>query len=120
MSDLAKQLGRKIYGFRKQNNLTQASLAEKAKISNEFISAVERGTKLPSLDVLERIAAALKVEIKDLFNFDRTSFRRLEPMPRDVRDLASLLGNLGLEQRRKVVKSTVLIKPPADSTGAGS
>jgi len=40
------------FGSRK---LTQAALAEKAKISNEFMSAVERGAKLPSLPVLERI-----------------------------------------------------------------
>src|SRR5205814_2618579 len=83
MSDLAKKLGRRIYGFRKQGGLTQAALAEKCKISNEFMSAVERGAKLPSLDVLARIAVGLSVEIKDLFDFDRTPFRRLEPLPRN-------------------------------------
>src|SRR5438132_12939517 len=46
MSELAKRLGRRIYDFRKQSGLTQAALAEKAKISNEFMSAVERGAKL--------------------------------------------------------------------------
>jgi len=49
MSDLAKRLGRRIYDFRKQSGLTQAVLAERTKISNEFMSAVERGAKLPSL-----------------------------------------------------------------------
>lgn len=53
MSDLAKRLGRRIYEFRKHNRLTQAVLAEKAKISNEFMSAVERGAKLPSLEVAD-------------------------------------------------------------------
>ena len=48
MSDLGKRLGRRIYDFRKQSGLTQAALAERAKISNEFMSAVERGAKLPS------------------------------------------------------------------------
>jgi len=45
MSDLGKRLGRRIYDFRKQSGLTQAALAERAKISNEFMSAVERGGK---------------------------------------------------------------------------
>ncbi len=31
--------------FRKQNGLTQAAVAEKAKISNEFMSGIERGAK---------------------------------------------------------------------------
>jgi len=65
MSELAKRLGRRIYDFRKQSGLTQAALAEKAKISNEFMSAVERGAKLPSLQVLERIAGGLRVDLKD-------------------------------------------------------
>jgi hypothetical protein len=43
MSDLAKRWGRRIYDFRKQNGLTQAALPERAKISNEFMSAVEEG-----------------------------------------------------------------------------
>jgi putative DNA methylase len=62
MSDLAKRLGRRIYEFRKQNRLTQAALAEKARISNEFMSAVERGAKMPSLPVLEGIAGALNLQ----------------------------------------------------------
>jgi transcriptional regulator with XRE-family HTH domain len=108
MSDLGKRLGRRIYGFRKQNGLTQAALADKADISNEFMSAVERGAKLPSLDVLERIAAALKVEMKDLFNFDRSPFRKLEPLPRDVMDLAVKMQALPSKHRRAIGKALQL------------
>jgi len=104
MSDLAKRLGRRIYDFRKQSGLTQAALAERAKISNEFMSAVERGAKLPSLQVLEGIAAGLRVELKDVFNFDRTAYRKLEPLPREVRDIANVLQVLPLERRRQIVK----------------
>ena len=57
-------------------------------VSNEFMSAVERGAKLPYLPVLERIANALMIEIKDLFNFDRTNYHRLKPIPKKVIDLA--------------------------------
>ena len=104
MSDLAKRLGRRIYDFRKQDGLTQAVLAERAKISNEFMSAVERDAKLPSLQVLEGIAAGLRVELKDVFNFDRTAYRKLEPLPREVRDIATVLQVLPLERRRQIVK----------------
>src|SRR5439155_24802251 len=104
MSELAKRLGRRIYDFRKQSGLTQAALAERAKISNEFMSAVERGAKLPSLEVLERIAGGLRVEVKDLFNFDRTAYRKLEPLSREVRDIASRLQRLPVERQRQVIK----------------
>jgi transcriptional regulator with XRE-family HTH domain len=102
MSDLAKCLGRRIYEFRKQSRLTQAALAEKARISNEFMSAVERGAKLPSLRALERIATALRVEIKDLFNFDRVGYRRPQPLSRKVLDLAVELGALPGDQRKNL------------------
>src|SRR5438094_2323411 len=102
MLDLRRKLGERIYAFRKQNRLSQAQLAEKAKISNEFMSAVERGAKLPSLQVLEGIAAALKIEIKDLFNFDRTSYHRLKPVPREVLELAFEIAELSPDHRRKL------------------
>jgi transcriptional regulator with XRE-family HTH domain len=86
MSDLAKRLGRRIYEFRKRSGLTQAVLAEKSKLSNEFISSVERGAKLPSISTLDRIAGALRIEIKDLFNFDRSSFRKIDPLSRQSMD----------------------------------
>ena len=108
MSDLGTQLGRWIYGFRKQSKLTQAALAEKARISNEFISAVERGAKLPSLEVLERIAAALKVEIKDLFNFDGKAFRKLEPIAREALDTAIMLHSLPAARRRRALKMLIV------------
>jgi transcriptional regulator with XRE-family HTH domain len=104
MSDLARQLGRRIYLFRKQSGFTQAALAERAKISNEFMSGIERGAKLPSLVTLEKIAAALDVSLKDLFNFDRTAFRRTERMSRPTLDLASLLERLPEQNRHRIVK----------------
>ena len=68
------------------------------------MSAVERGAKLPSLQVLEGIVAGLRVELKDVFNFDRTAYRKLEPLPREVRDIATVLQVLPLEPRRQIVK----------------
>ena len=104
MNELGKRLGRRIYGFRKQQGLTQGELAEKAKISNEFMSALERGAKSPSLQVLEQIAKGLRVDLKDLFNFDETGYRKLEPFSRKALDIASRLQRLPAEQRQRVLR----------------
>jgi transcriptional regulator with XRE-family HTH domain len=114
MSDLAKQLGRRVYLFRKQNGFTQAALAEKAKISNEFMSGIERGSKLPSLPTLQRLAAALRVNLRDLFNFDQGSFRRVEPYTRTTLELASSLDKTSPEQRRLISKIIKLIIASAE------
>ena len=104
MSDLAKQLGRRIHLFRTQNGLTQAALAEKTKISNEFMSGIERGARLPSLLTLERLAAALRVNLKDLFNFDQASFRQTQHLSHEGVNFAHLLEKESPQRRRRVLK----------------
>ena len=62
-------LGRQIAVLRKGKGLTQEALAEKAEYSVEFISFVERGIHSPSIEGCSRIAGALGVPLRDLFDF---------------------------------------------------
>lgn len=66
---LKKRLGARIARLRKEANLTQETLAEKTAYSVEFISLVERGINAPSVEGCERIAKALRLPLKDLFEF---------------------------------------------------
>ena len=65
------KLGRRITELRKTRKLTQVRLAKLVGCSVEFISLVERGVNAPSVAGLEKFAKALKVEVADLFLFDR-------------------------------------------------
>jgi transcriptional regulator with XRE-family HTH domain len=49
--------------------MTQESLAEKAGISPEYISRIERGNTSPSFETISRVAEALRVRVKTLFDF---------------------------------------------------
>lgn len=64
-----QQLGRRIYLLRKAARMTQFELAEAAGVGNEYISKIERGIGSPSLETLVKIAQALQVEMKALFDF---------------------------------------------------
>jgi len=66
---IKKSLGKRISTLRKKAGLSQEKLAEKADYSVEFISFVERGINAPSIDGCERIADALRVRVRDLFDF---------------------------------------------------
>jgi transcriptional regulator with XRE-family HTH domain len=66
---IEKVLGKRISDLRKAKGLTQEQLAEKSGYSTEFVSLVERGVNAPSVAGLEKIAKALGVEVKDLFEF---------------------------------------------------
>jgi transcriptional regulator with XRE-family HTH domain len=69
MDYISKRVGFRIQQIRKSQNLTQAKLAEKTDLSENFIGSIERGTRTPSLGVLEKISQALRVKMKDLFDF---------------------------------------------------
>jgi len=64
-----QSLGKRIAALRRARNISQEEFAEKSGYSVEFISLVERGVNAPSVAGLDKIAKALRVEIKDLFDF---------------------------------------------------
>ncbi len=66
---IEQKLGRRIAQLRQRGHLTQADLAEAAGYSDDFIGLIERGINAPSVSGLERIAKALKIPLKDLFDF---------------------------------------------------
>ena len=68
MAKLKNTVGAKIKLLRLENNLTQEKLSEKAGISIDFLSLIERGKNAPSFESLEKIASALKVPVKELFD----------------------------------------------------
>jgi transcriptional regulator with XRE-family HTH domain len=68
---LQKKLGQRIADLRKTRQLTQAELAKKVGCSVDFISLVERGVNAPSVAGLEKFSRVLKVEVADLFAFER-------------------------------------------------
>jgi transcriptional regulator with XRE-family HTH domain len=67
---LQKKLGHRIGELRRSRKLTQEKLAEAIGCSVEFISLVERGVNAPSVAGLADFAKALKVDVRDLFNFE--------------------------------------------------
>jgi transcriptional regulator with XRE-family HTH domain len=60
-------LGGNIKLLRARRGLSQADLAEKADISINFLSNIERGIKFPQPDMLSKLANALGVEVNKLF-----------------------------------------------------
>ena len=59
-------VGQKVRAYRKQADLSQEALAEKASLSYKYLGEVERGYVNVSLDSLMRIAKALKIRLRDL------------------------------------------------------
>ena len=69
--DLEKNIllkfGLKVRDIRKERGLSQEKLAHKANLHRTYIGMIERAEKNITLLNIEKIAKALRVEIKDLF-----------------------------------------------------
>jgi transcriptional regulator with XRE-family HTH domain len=73
-------------------------LAEKAGVSNPYLSQIERGLRKPSADVLNQIAKALRVSAEVLY----VRAGILEPSePSEVRD--AIVNDVGITERQKQV-----------------
>lgn len=62
-----KQLGMRIRYLRGRKKWSQEDLALESDINKNYISDLERGTRNPSLEILERIAVALNITLEELF-----------------------------------------------------
>ena len=69
--DLEKHIllkfGLKVREIRKERGLSQEKLAHKANLHRTYVGMIERAEKNITLLNIEKIAKALRVEIKDLF-----------------------------------------------------
>jgi transcriptional regulator with XRE-family HTH domain len=61
-----KLLGNGIRRYRKEAGYTQERLAEKVDLNPVYLGQIERGYKVPTVDVLLRIAKQLKVRLGDI------------------------------------------------------
>ncbi|MBD5535909.1 MAG: helix-turn-helix transcriptional regulator [Lachnospiraceae bacterium] len=74
MKDIRYIIADNVRLYRKQRNLTQLELAERADLSVDSIKRVERGSRTMSLENFMRIADALDVSVSHLLyeSLDRT------------------------------------------------
>lgn len=65
--DLCSVIGSNIRKLRTAKGLSQEELAFRAEIDRSYLSEIENGHKNMSVMVLDQIAAALEVDLRELF-----------------------------------------------------
>ncbi len=90
-------LGNKIRQLRKAKGLSQERLAEKAGLTQQHVSLIEKGSFLPGMSTISRIAKVFNVPIDDLADTDIQDRE-------DKHSLAIIkkLDFLGIEDKSKV------------------
>jgi transcriptional regulator with XRE-family HTH domain len=89
-------IGRRIRHLRNVQQMTQEQLGQKAGLSYKYLGAIERGEKNAPIETLIKIAAALKVELHELFIFDHET----EDIKELKRKIDEMLKGVGKKEER--------------------
>jgi transcriptional regulator with XRE-family HTH domain len=65
--DLRARLGERVRELRQARGWTQEALGERSALSYKFVGEIERGRGNPSVETLQRLSAALEVDVTELF-----------------------------------------------------
>ena len=64
--NIMKRVAGNVKRVRTDRGLSQQALADKVKIHRVYLAQIEGATRAPSLEMLERLAKALKVKVGEL------------------------------------------------------
>lgn len=121
---VGKVTGKRIREIRKSKNISIVELAKTVGVSKSLISQVERGDIFSSLSTLEKIAAALEVDITEFFKIEsslpvsesevvvRENKRKKITMPN-----SSMIYNLLTPNLRNSLEFLLIEIPPYSSKG---
>lgn len=98
VSNAAQDIGSFIRTQREAAQVSVRQLAERAGVSNPYLSQIERGLRKPSAEVLSQIAKALRLSAEVLY----VRAGILEPgQPSQVHD--AIIGDTAITERQKRV-----------------
>ncbi len=65
--DINFELGKRIQYLRKRRGMSQEDLALECKINKNYLSDMERGTRNPTIKILEKVSKGLNISLEELF-----------------------------------------------------
>lgn len=92
--------GKYIYNIRKSQGYTLSELANRVGISKSYLSNIERDLKQnPSIQVMERIAAALQVDLNQLLQ-SNGDMQKEQLLEKEWIDFVQEFKNKGIEKEQ--------------------
>ncbi len=90
-----KAIGKRLKEIRKREGLSQASLAEKADLSAQYVSQIETAKKRASLESLVKMANAMHVSVDDLL------YGNMPENPKEYQtDISDLMNDCSCFEKR--------------------
>ncbi len=74
--DIKQRFGKAVRRRRRELDLSQEELAERAELHRTYLSGLERGEGNPSLEIIEKLVSALDISITEFFSRYNIESRR--------------------------------------------
>src|SRR5690348_16267400 len=115
MAELPATIGAVIRRVRQERSRTLKRVAKAAKLSVVYLGEIERGKKYPSAPVLERLAAALGLELSDALELVADELRA-QAQPMSTEAIGFVLPTRGDVAPRVSIKRMVHMLEPEEVT----
>lgn len=101
-----KLFGMRVKELRTAGKMSQEKLGEKAGISSKYLSRIETGQQFPSIDNIKKLADAMNVELKDLFEFAHKT-QKIGELRKNISKLLKEADEAKLRLAVKVLRAIV-------------
>jgi transcriptional regulator with XRE-family HTH domain len=102
---IIRRFSARLLSLRTERNLSQEALASAARLHPNFIGALERGTKQPSLTTLESLAKGLKVGLPTLVSFQEHASSKTDRAQEEMILLNQRLQQCNADEIRRIRKA---------------
>lgn len=92
----SEKFGLRLRTIRRNRELSQQALADRAERSVEAVSNLERGLNFPSFETLVALSEALGVPIRDFFEFGENESRQRTELMAGLLDMARTMDDATL------------------------
>ncbi|MRN54013.1 helix-turn-helix domain-containing protein [Paenibacillus monticola] len=98
MMDLRNSVGDRIRAIRKAKGLTQQQLAELSNLDDAYVGSLERGERNFSIDTLQKIIIALRIQPSELFYTQNILDENEVAQRKAIDEYAATISELTVEQ----------------------
>jgi transcriptional regulator with XRE-family HTH domain len=84
MTDLRHLLASNMKFYRAKLGISQSKLAEKMDSATNYIAAIEAERRFPSIEILEKMAAALEIDTVELFSMEPLKTETINRFQQDI------------------------------------
>jgi transcriptional regulator with XRE-family HTH domain len=88
MTNLRYLLASNMKFYRAKQGISQAKLAERMDTATNYVASIEAERRFPSVEVLEKMAAALEIDTIELFSMEPLKIETINRLQEDI------LGNI--------------------------